>query len=158
MRTVPTIFATLGCAYLGLAPEPSWQLARSPGAGCWPPRCEPSQLPLATPIVSHDGRLYMIGDGAAQRVYESSDGKSWRGYEHDARWGVRYKAADASYAGALWRVGGFVEENGSRTLMNDVWRSTDGRHWQRVLARSPWSQRSNAHLVAFRDTLWLIGG
>jgi len=143
----------------GLAAEPTWHQARAPGAGCWPPRCADGQIPLATPVVSHDGRLFMIGDGAAPgRAYESVDGKAWRGYDHDARWGIRYKAAHASYGGALWRVGGFVEDGGARTPMNDVWRSVDGRRWERVLASSPWHPRSGAHLVAFRDTLWLIGG
>src|SRR5262245_25183056 len=159
MRPLFWILTTLSCFCLSLAAEPTWYLARSPGTGCWPPHCQEGQLPLATPVVSHAGRLFMIGDGAAPHyIYESSDGRTWRGYEHDARWGIRYKAADASYAGALWRVGGFVEDGRTRTLMNDVWRSVDGRRWERVLAQAPWSARSNAQLVAFHNTLWLIGG
>ena len=110
-------------------------------------------------MVSHAGRLFMVGDGAAPgQAYESDDGLNWRGYSHDARWGIRYKAADASYAGALWRVGGFVENGRIRTPMNDVWRSIDGRHWERLVERAPWPARAGAHLVAFRDALWLIGG
>src|SRR5687768_6647622 len=132
MRTVSSILVTLCVLPLGLAAEPTWHLVRPPGGGCWPPRCGPGQLPLATPVVAHAGRLFMIGDGRARRVYVSEDGEDWRGHEHDARWGTRYKAADASYRGALWRVGGFVEDGGTRTLMNDVWRSADGRRWQRV--------------------------
>ncbi len=100
----------------------------------------------------------MIGDGAAPtKVYESNDGITWRSDEHDADWGARYKESDVSVAGALWRVGGWVER-GVRTALNDVWRSVDGRRWQRVLASAPWPARSGAHLVAFRDTLWLVGG
>jgi len=101
----------------------------------------------------------MIGDGAApNRGYESSDGATWRAFIHDAGWGKRYKSADISFGRALWRVGGWVEENGVRTAKNDVWRSEDGRHWVRVLPSAPWPPRAGAHLVAFRDTLWLIGG
>ena len=101
----------------------------------------------------------MIGDGAAPtRLYESSDGKTWLGSHHDARWGARYKSADASYAGTLWRVGGWVAERDTRTSMNDVWRSRDGKKWERVLEKAPWSPRSNARLVVYRDTLWLFGG
>lgn len=158
MRAV-LIFAALGALTLVVEAEPTWHVAREPGAGCWPPRCEDGQVPLATPVVSHAGRLFMIGDGAApNRGYESRDGKSWRGFTHDATWGKRYKAADASYAGALWRVGGWVEEVGKRTPMNDVWRSEDGRRWERVLTRAPWSPRFGARLVAWRDSLWLVGG
>src|SRR5215475_5392679 len=124
MRAVLLMVAFLGSLALGLASEPAWQLAREPGAGCWPPNCEDGQVPLATPVVSHAGRLFMIGDGAApDRVYESQDGRHWRGFKHDASWGKRYKSADASYGGALWRVGGWVEENGRVNFLNNVWRS-----------------------------------
>jgi hypothetical protein len=138
---------------------PAWHVAREPGSGCWPPNCQAGQLPLATPVVSHGGQLLMIGDGAAPtRGYESTDGRTWRGFAHDASWGARYRSADASFAGAVWRVGGFVQTGATRVLMNDVWRSLDGRRWERLLERAPWPARSDAHLIAFRDTLWLIGG
>ena len=153
------VVAGLSVIGASAALEPAWHLARRSGEGCWPPRCEDGQVPLATPVVAHAGRLFMIGDGAAQnRVYESTDGKHWRGFEHDARWGARYRAALTSFAGALWLVGGFVQDGASRALRNDVWRSVNGRHWERVLASAPWAPRADAHLVAFRDTLWLIGG
>ena len=152
-------FLAASVVSIGFAIAPAWQLVREPGSGCWPPRCEGDRLPLATPVVAHAGKLLMIGDGAApQHGYESHDGKTWRAFEHDAAWGKRYKAADASFAGAIWRVGGWVEENGRRIAMNDVWRSTDGRRWEHVLASAPWPPRSDAHLVVFRDTLWLLGG
>ena len=140
MLAVALMSLTLRASALGLAQEPTWHLARDPGAGCWPPRCQNGQVPLATPVLAHAGRLVMIGDGAAPNAgYESRDGKAWSGFKHDARWGKRYKAADVSYSGALWRVGGFVEENGGRTLMNDVWRSDGGRRWHRVLSHAPWA-------------------
>src|SRR5262245_2113726 len=157
MRSIAPVFAIV--LTLRLAPEPAWHLAREPGAGCWPPQCTDSEVPLATPVIPHRDGLLMIGDGAApNHGYESPDGNTWRAFMHDAHWGKRYKAADASYAGAIWRVGGWVEVNGRRTLMNDVWRSENGRHWQRVLDRAPWSPRSGAYLLGFRDTLWLVGG
>src|SRR5688500_3546605 len=159
MRFATRVSALGGILALGFAMEPTWHLARESGAGCWPPRCQDGQVPLATPIVPHGGRLLMIGDGAApNHGYESRDGQTWRGFTHDAAWGKRYKAADASYAGALWRVGGWMEEDGQRRVMNDVWRSQNGRRWQRVLASAPWPPRSSAHLLVFRDTLWLVGG
>jgi hypothetical protein len=117
----------LGFVAVSSTIAPAWHLARESGAGCWPPRCADDQLPLATPVISHAGKLYMIGDGAApHHGYGSRDGKTWRAFQHNAVWGQRYKAADASFAGALWRVGGWVEENGQRIAMNDVWRSEDG--------------------------------
>jgi hypothetical protein len=114
---------------------------------------------MATPVLVHGNRFVMIGDGAdPQRLYESSDGARWQARDTDAAWGARYKSADASFAGALWRAGGF-ETRGERPIyFNDVWRSTDGTRWHRVIATAPWSPKAGAHLVAFRDSLWLIGG
>ena len=101
----------------------------------------------------------MIGDGAdPSHIHESRDGREWVRHEHDARWGAAYGGAHASYRGALWRAGGFVDSAGQRVLHNDVWRSRDGRHWELLLTRAPWPPRARAHLVPFRDTLWLIGG
>jgi hypothetical protein len=159
MQTHIRLLLALSMLGVAFSVAPTWHVARNPGDGCWPPNCEDSQVPLATPVVTHGERLFMIGDGAAPtRAYESTDGKTWRGFAHDARWGARYKASDASFAGALWRVGGFVQRGADRVLMNDAWRSVDGRRWERVLERAPWPARSGAHLVVFRDTLWLMGG
>lgn len=101
----------------------------------------------------------MIGDGAApNRGYESADGLQWRGFDHDAPWGVRYRASDVSFRGAMWRMGGFVQHEHRRVVKNDVWRSEDGRRWVKILESAPWPARTDAHLVVFRDTLWLVGG
>lgn len=148
-----------GILVLFVSPEPRWHQAIPPGTGCLPPRCASGQLPLALPIVAHGDRLVMMGDGAdPTRIYESRDGRRWLSHEHDATWGQSYGAAHASYRGALWRVGGFVEVANRRILLNEVWRSDDGRSWERVLSGAPWAPRARAHLVPFRDTLWLIGG
>src|SRR5262245_31082873 len=110
MRSMIRMLAAGSVVAAGLAAEPTWRLALAPGSGCWPPNCADGQVPLATPVVAHDGRLIMIGDGAAPtRGYESPDGTTWRAFTHDADWGRRYKSADISYASALWRVGGWVE-------------------------------------------------
>ena len=125
----------------------------------FPPTAPEASCPLALPLVVHAGGLVMIGDGAdPTRIYESPDGQSWRAYRHNTDWSTRYGASDASFHGALWRIGGFVEAGGRRVLMNDVWRSMDGRRWERLLPHAPWPPRVRAHLVSFRDTLWLIGG
>jgi hypothetical protein len=114
---------------------------------------------MATPVLVHGNRFVMIGDGAdPQWIYESSDGAHWGGKRTNAGWGTRYKSADASFAGALWRTGGFEPRGEERTYYNDVWRSHDGTSWQRVIAAAPWSPRADAHLIRFRDSLWLLGG
>jgi hypothetical protein len=143
---------------LGLGTE-AWHVVRAPGDGCLPPACRDGQWPMATPVVLHANRFVMIGDGAdPQRIYESSDGAQWQAKRTDAAWGSRFKSADASFGGALWRAGGFEPRGEQRTYFNDVWRSRDGTSWSRVIAVAPWSPRADAHLVSFRDSLWLLGG
>jgi hypothetical protein len=137
----------------------SWHVVRAPGAGCLPPACRDGQWPMATPVLVHGDRFIMLGDGAdPHRIYESPDGARWRAKGLNAAWGARYKSADASFSDALWRAGGFESRGEQRTLFNDVWRSLDGTSWQRVTAAAPWSPRSGARLVSFRDSLWLVGG
>lgn len=145
------------CA-IGLGAE-AWHVVRSPGSGCLPPACRDGEWPMATPVLVHDNRFVMIGDGAEpQRIWESSDGSRWRSTRTDAGWGTRYQSAGASFAGVLWRAGGFEPHGEHRSYFNDVWRSNDGTSWQRVISSAPWSPRAGAHLIAFRDSLWLVGG
>jgi hypothetical protein len=114
---------------------------------------------MATPVLVHGDRFVMIGDGAdPQLIYESSDGARWLAKRTDAAWGARFKSADASFDGALWRAGGFETRGEQRHYFNDVWRSSDGTNWRRVVVQAPWSPRSDARLVSFRDSLWLLGG
>jgi hypothetical protein len=40
----------------------------------------------------------------------------------------------------------------------EVWRSTDGLNWELVTSQAPWSARSGASAIVFRDRLYLIGG
>ena len=61
--------------------------------------------------------------------------------------------AVASFRGAMWMLGGF---DGVRHLA-DVWRSADGMAWDRA-ATAPWSPRTGAEAIVFRDRLYLIGG
>jgi hypothetical protein len=115
MARLTAIIVVLGLLGTRAVPMPSWHLVRAPGAGCWPPRCDGTQVPLATPVIAHGGRLIMIGDGAAPGTgYESVDGKQWRAFDHDAAWGARYQSSDASFRGAIWRVGGFVQQGADR--------------------------------------------
>src|SRR5262245_1451711 len=140
-------------------PAEAWHVVRPPGDGCLPPACRDGQWPMATPVLVHADRFVMIGDGAdPKRIYESADGARWQAKRTNAAWGARYKSADASFAGALWRMGGFEPRGSERRYFNDVWHSVDGTRWRRVIAAAAWSPRSHAHVIAFRDSLWLIGG
>lgn len=143
---------------VGLGAE-AWHVVRPPGGGCLPPACREGEWPMATPVLVHGDRFIMIGDGAdPQRIYESSDGAGWITRRTNAAWGTRYKSADASFDGVLWRAGGFELRGDRPRYFNDVWRSRDATNWQRVTAAAPWAPKAGARLVPFRDSLWLVGG
>ena len=151
MRFRASVIASAALVFLFSAE--AWHVVRPPGGGCLPPACRDGQWPMATPVLVHGDRFVMIGDGAdPQRIYESSAGARWRAMPTNAAWGTRYKSADASFAGALWRAGGFEPRGEQRVYFNDVWRSSDGTRWQRVIAAAPWSPRASAHLSAADST------
>jgi hypothetical protein len=62
--------------------------------------------------------------------------------------------ATASFKGSLWIVGGY---NGNK-VTSEVWNSQDGLVWTRVVEQAPWSARSGAKIVIFRNKMFLIGG
>ena len=41
---------------------------------------------------------------------------------------------------------------------NDVWRSNDGKEWERLTDDVPWGPRVLHYTAAFRDRIWIMGG
>lgn len=62
--------------------------------------------------------------------------------------------AATSFKGAMWIAGGYDGNAASA----EVWNSQDGLVWTRVVDKAPWSARSGAKLVVFRDRMVLLGG
>ena len=44
------------------------------------------------------------------------------------------------------------------TTHNDVWCSSDGANWTRVLDRAPWAPRQWFIAQVYRNRIWIIGG
>lgn len=114
------------------------------------------------PYVQHDGATWTFGkvkgnyedfqiDPVIQRT---RDYKSWEqvGASSSLPHAIFYAAA--SFKGALWIIGGY--DGNAATA--EVWKSTDGLVWTRVVEKAPWSARSGAKTVVFKDHLYLIGG
>ena len=58
------------------------------------------------------------------------------------------------FNGALWVLGhGRWEE-----ATNDIWTSSDGAHWQRVLSAAPWMARTDPGIGFARGRMWVIAG
>ncbi|MEE3262183.1 MAG: hypothetical protein VX290_05010, partial [Candidatus Latescibacterota bacterium] len=80
--------------------------------------------------------------------------------------GDRRSSATVLFDDKLWRIAGNSEEKNSPeekgypqfTTWNDVWCSTDGAEWTRVLEHAPWAPRMWCRGRAYAGALWLIGG
>lgn len=112
--------------------------------------------------VQHEGATWALGK--LQGNYESFkvdpiiqrtvDYRSWQIVGRSPSLPQRVFYAAASFRGAIWLFGGFD----GKTNTADVWRSTNGLDWTRVVEAAPWSKRSGSKAVVFRDRLYLIGG
>ncbi len=95
-------------------------------------------------------------------VWRSADGRHWEQVTADAPWGPRVLHHTVAFQDALWVMGGQTLPPfapAPEVFYNDVWRSTDGATWERVLAHAPWAPRGMIGGAAvWRGRLWLLGG
>jgi hypothetical protein len=102
-------------------------------------------------------------------VWKSRDGRSWTRLTAAAPWAPRAGAAAVVKDGYIYLLGG---ERGftcgpvppsvcvpERDLyFNDVWRTRDGRKWDRVTAAAGWSPRPGHQCVVALDQIVCFGG
>lgn len=92
-------------------------------------------------------------------VWSSADGLTWTN-EGAAAWPARKAATVIEYDGRLWLFGGsagVTDDGHGDQLLNDVWSSEDGVHWEQVTADAGWAPREYPKVLAFNDALYLIG-
>lgn len=119
-------------------------------AAPWPPREYPR-------IVLFNDELYlMAGDGHAD-IWRSADGKEWSQLTTQAEWQDRSGFGTVTFEDKLWVYGGCVGAD-CRTVLNDVWYSSDGATWTEETEHAPWSARSAANTIVFQDKLWIFSG
>jgi hypothetical protein len=113
-----------------------------------------------------DGREQITSKGVKSRLYSdvwcSSDGKTWTKVADRCAWGPRGMIGGAAvHRGYMWILGGGTYETPSspkRTYHNDVWRSKDGKHWQRVLKNAPWHEREYHDVAVWDNKMWVMEG
>ncbi|HYG25312.1 MAG TPA: hypothetical protein VD906_00235 [Caulobacteraceae bacterium] len=141
-------------------PERTW--STTDGRGWKPEPLPDSQLNTAyLQYVQHNGAVYALGEMKGSYsdftiepvVRRTKDFKKW---ENLGRGNLpnRIFYTIASFRGSIWLLGG----DDGKGLYNDVWRSSDGLNWTRVLEKAPWSARSGAHAFVYKNRLWMIGG
>jgi hypothetical protein len=99
-----------------------------------------------------DGDEYLLND-----VWYSEDGRDWTQAAGHAPWSPRAFHTALVFDGKLWVMGG-GNYWPSPSAVNDVWSSTDGRRWTRVIEHAPWPGRIWFSSVVYRDRMWILGG
>lgn len=119
--------------------------------------------------VVFDERMWVIGGDANQGHYQpdawsSPDGVNWT-LETDALpWGDRVLHHTVVLDDTIYVMGGqtlpqFTSVDEETVLYNDVWSSTDGVTWTRILDEAPWSPRGMiGGSAVFGGRIWLLGG
>jgi hypothetical protein len=125
-----------------------------------------SDLPMSLVFA---GRMWMLGGWSGGRmpdheagheVWSSTDGVRWKQATDRAAWSPRLASAAVVFAGKMWILGGTEDYyfGDDKSLKNDVWSSTDGRHWKLETASAEWSPRAYHQAVVLNDKIYLFGG
>ncbi len=98
--------------------------------------------------------------GFRNDIWNSADGKNWSQVSAGADWQPRRSPRIIIFKNRVWLFGGAIEsgpDKGPRHFLNDIWSSEDGIKWSQVTGAKRWGPRDPAHILAFKDHLWLIG-
>ncbi len=134
----------------------NWKLETAHAA--WAPRDSQGE-------VVFDGKMWILGgwfdshSAPPRDVWSSVDGKNWNLVTDDAPWQHSDLPMTVVYQDQMWFMGGW--RNGrlpDRSASNQVWSSTDGRHWRQATSAAGWSPRLGAGIAVFKDRMWILGG
>ena len=109
-------------------------------------------------------RMWQLGSG--RDVWHTTDGVKWTRVTATAPYGSRAASAVVAFKDKLWLVGGRIPgkndppEKGYEkfTTFNDVWCSSDGASWTRVLEHAPWAPRMWFISKVYAGRMWIVGG
>jgi len=115
-------------------------------------------------LVVFQDKLWRLDFGYG--IWCSCDGVNWTRVLAKAPYGQRTASAVTVYAGKLWLCGGSsttrcspLEEHYTNiATYNDVWCSSDGANWTRVIEHAPWLPRMWVLACEYAGKLWIIGG
>jgi hypothetical protein len=115
-------------------------------------------------LVVFRNRMWQLGSGGD--AWNTADGVKWQCAIADAPFGPRFGSAVAVYGERLWLLGGATTEASAPpekhypkyTTHNDVWCSSDGVQWTRVIEHAPWAERMWFVSQVYAGKLWIIGG
>ena len=100
------------------------------------------------------------GSECSNKVWSSIDGAKWNLVTSNAGWSPRLAPGFVVFKNKMWVLGGTSDfyHNNDSTMMNDVWSSVDGKHWNLETDNAGWSKRAHAQAIVFDDKIWIMGG
>lgn len=109
---------------------------------------------------------FILGSNFFNDVWRSKDGESWQQLTSNAEWSVRAGLSAVTHRGFIYVMGGSVNDDSAiigpggvpRIYFNDVYRSRNGQHWQKMAENAPWAARAGAVVVSKGGFLYLLGG
>lgn len=130
----------------------------------WETVSERSNLPQRVfyGTVVFNGKIWMLGGFDGKRylndVWSSSDGAHWERVADSAEWSPRTMGVVVATKDSIFVLGGGVIDGDKEinpASEHEVWRSNDGKEWERVNAdlRRKWRGTP----VMFDNKLWLVG-
>jgi len=152
-----------GAAVAGVAwaltyrPTPDRPWTQLTGKAPWSPRD-------GTALLVHNDSLWVFGGSASNQILDVGDGWSsingidWRKEVDRAAWTPSGQSMSVTFAGRLWRMGGFVVQESQVLPIGEIWSSADGRTWTLATAAPAWRPRGGGALVVHNGRLWLLGG
>ncbi len=117
-------------------------------------------------VVFHDkmwilggNEQYYNGDAHTLKndVWSSPDGIQWTQVTAAAPWAPRAYLQAIAFNDKIYVLGG-GNYSPFYAAHNDVWSSSDGKHWEQVTAEAEWSPRIWFSSVVYRDRMWVLGG
>ena len=137
------------------SPDPPWTtLTRN---ASWSPRD-------GAALLFHNDRLWLFGGSASNGEldlgdgWSTADGIDWRKEVDRAAWTPSQHSMSVTFAGRMWRMGGFVEKKNRFLPISEIWSSLDGRTWILATITPGWEARGGGTLVVYNGKLWLLGG
>src|SRR5690606_23927724 len=81
---------------------------------------------------------------------------SWTKVADSVAWQPRDSQGQLVYKNSMWIFGGWFKSD--EAPPRDVWKSTDGIHWELVTALAPWKHSDFPMVANFRNKMWIMGG
>lgn len=120
--------------------------------------------------VVHNGEIFIVGGDANQGyhiddVWKSTDGVNWELVDKNPPWAPRALHLSFSYNGYIYVIGGqtmplFVDDNNlDEVYYRDIWRSTDGKNWEKVIVEGElFTPRGGSSVIVLNNEVYIVGG